>query len=203
MRNLTKKTTITLVGISILLIEMTACSYKSLEHFNKPAEKKSVSEYYHHFENGLIFSDIESGLNVLWEASFKNGKLYKENIGFFVPQGLLILPNKDNTANSSRFSSLYVFTRHKKLWVEHQGSYIEVLGIVHTHPNDWGMNIPTSRSDYQFGYLGIHNYILTHNDLIDAYLDSKGDETYDRLGKRDSFTKIPFIENYKMLLAQL
>lgn len=199
-----KKTIISLLSVSVLLVTITACSNNTIKQ-NADSRQKEIflSEQYEHFNNGVLFPDVEMGLNVLWEASFMAGRAYKENLGFFVPGGLLILPNKDNTIHSSRLSALPVFSRDGKLFVEHQGFHLEVYGIIHTHPDEWGISGPTPTSDFQFSYLGIHNYILCHYDLLDAYRDVKGNETYVRLGARNAYSKIPTGSPTSLILTQI
>jgi hypothetical protein len=57
---------------------------------------------------------------------------------------------------------------------------MEVLAFVHTHPNSVAVNEPTSKKDYQFAYLGIHNYIISHHYFYDAFYDTYGNEVFDR-----------------------
>lgn len=171
---------------------MMGCSERTT--LSRPAhDKEFVSEVYNHFEGGVLFTDIDLGLTVLWLASFKHGHMYKENLGFFVDGGLLISPNKYNSRRRSSFNALYTFPKDGKLFVEYNGSDLQVLGIIHTHPDKGGIQTPTPGSDYQFGYLGIHNYVITKNDLFVAYKDSNGDELYERLGGRNSYSSIPII----------
>lgn len=152
--------------------------------------KEYHSSDFENFANGVLFNDIEFGLNVLWSASFINGRVYKENLGFIVPNGLLIIPNKYNTQYSSKMNSLPLIIQEGKLLVEFQYTFVEVLGIIHTHPNEWGVQSPTPTSDYQYSYLGIHNYILSERYLFDAYKDNKGRETFDQIDAMSASTKI-------------
>src|SRR5687767_11204204 len=95
----------------LFLFSDMACTQKYLAiPFRAEAKIKHEDEFlslsYNHFEGGVFFSDVEFGLNVLWKASFKKNNAYKENLGFFVPGGLLILPNMENTYNRAKLSAL-------------------------------------------------------------------------------------------------
>ncbi|MCU0344272.1 MAG: hypothetical protein MUF28_10710 [Ignavibacterium sp.] len=180
----------------MILVHAIGCSEKSTSGLVKTStDNEFLSEQYNHFEGGILYTDIELGLDLLWNASFKNGRLYKENIGFFIDGGLLILPNRNNTRTSSSYSSVYCFTKDNKLFVEFNGNYVQVLGIIHTHPDEWGIQTPTNKHDYQFSYLGIHNYIISKYDLFDAYKAANGMELYDRLGTRKNYSAIPFVKS--------
>ena len=176
------------------IILAASCAQKSLVPADTGKnESISLSEKYNHFKGGVLFSDVDFGLHVLWESSFSKGRVYKENLGFFVAEGLLILPNENNTRNSSSITTLSTFLFEKKLFVEFRGSYLEVLGIVHSHPDPCGVQAPTPVSDFQYAYLGIHNYIIGRSDIFDAYKNGKGVEVVEWLGNRNSYSVIPFV----------
>jgi len=177
-----------ITGLVVLSSTFTRCSMEALPQVTRhPMHDRFVSAEFFSFEEGVLFSDIEAGLSILWEASFRNGEGYKENLGFFISGGLLILPNTDNTYKSARLNALPNLVKDNKLFVKYKGSFIEVLGIIHTHPDIHSLRMPSPRNDYQFCYLGIHSYVMSHFDLFDAYIDAFGGETYKRLGPRDSF----------------
>ncbi len=137
-----------------------------------------------------MFSDVEYGLNTLWNASFNsNGTVYKENLGYFTPDGLLILPNKHNTTHSSRHA-LPTAPRDGKQFVLWNGKYVEILGIIHTHPNRSGKQDHSPGVDFQMGFSGIHNYVMSHGSLYDGYLKG-GREVIDRLGPRNAYNRLP------------
>jgi hypothetical protein len=182
----------------LLLFGDLACAQKYLgapvytkERIEHQDEFLSAS--YCHFEGGVFFSDIEFGLDVLWNASFKNKNPYKENLGLFVPGGLLILPNIESTVNRSRISALPTQLKEGKLFVLYKSILLEVLGIIHTHPDSYSIPMPAPKNDYQYCYLGIHNYVMDQNNLFDAYKDSWGRERYRRLGIRRDYHRIPFV----------
>jgi len=153
---------------------------------------KFLSLTFNHFEGGVLFGDVELGLDVLWKASFKDGRTYKENLGYFVSEGLLILPNKNNTAERAQLNALPNRVVDNKLYVLFDDRYLEVLGIIHSHPDVFSLRMPTPRNDYPFSYLGIHNYVMGFLDLLDAYKDHGGNEVFDVLGPRNSYYRIPF-----------
>lgn len=178
----------------IVLMILLNCSPKefrsaSIQPF---ASDKFLSLTFNHFEGGVLFGDVELGMDVLWEASFKDGRTYKENVGYFVSEGLLILPNKNNTAESAQLDALPNHVVGKKLYVLFGDTYLEVLGIIHSHPDVHSLRMPTPRNDYPFSYLGIHNYVMGFLDLLDAYKDPGGNEVFDVLGPRKSYARIPF-----------
>ena len=178
--------------IPVILFTSVACSKRDFISTEVKYQKdRFPSASYNHFEGGVLFTDVEAGLNVLWKASFKEGGTYKENMGYFVNGGLLILPNKHNTDLTARPIALPTKTEDRKLYVKFRDSYIQVLGIIHTHPEFHSTPGPTPRNDYQYSYLGIHNYVMNHLNLYDAYKDDKGYEVYDRLGPRHAYEKIP------------
>jgi hypothetical protein len=184
--------------VLLLLLGDLACAQKYLV---APTDGKKKIEYqdeflsasYCHFEGGVFFSDIEFGLDVLWRASFKGKNPYKENLGLFVPDGLLILPNIENMYNRSRISALPTQLKEGKLFVLYKTTLLEVLGIIHTHPDPYSIPMPAPKNDYQYCYLGIHNYVMDQNNLFDAYKDSWGRECYRRLGHRSDYHRIPFV----------
>jgi hypothetical protein len=182
----------------LLLFADFACTQKYLvSHTHADEGIKERDEFlslsYNHFEGGVFFSDVEFGLNVLWKASFKKNNTYKENLGFFVPGGLLILPNRENTYNRAKLSALPTQLKEGNLFVMYKNTLLKVLGIIHTHPDIYSIPIPAPKNDYQYCYLGIHNYIMDHRNLFDAYKDSRGRECYKRLGARIDFHRIPFV----------
>lgn len=138
-----------------------------------------------------MIPNVEYGLDILWRSSFKNNKPFKENLAFFVPGGLLILPNHNNTCYSARLSALPVTVLNKKLFVRFQDEWLEVFATIHTHPDTYILPMPTPGKDYQFCYLGIHNYVMDHRNLYDAYKDSFGNECYRRLGNRTAYAMLP------------
>jgi hypothetical protein len=178
---------------SAFLHTLVSCSQKEFMPSKAHQKDRFLSSSYNHFENGILFTDVEAGLEVLWKASFKDGNVYKENLGFFVNGGLLILPNKYNTCTTARPTALETKIHGGKLHVKFAGNFTEVLSMIHTHPDVHTRREPTPRNDYQYCYSGIHNYVMDHLNLFDAYKDAIGREVYDRLGPRDSYHKIPIV----------
>jgi len=182
----------------LLLFSDMACMQKYLAGpFRDEARIRHGDEFlslsYNHFEGGIFFSNVEFGLNVLWKASFKKNNAYKENLGFFVPGGLLILPNMENTYNRAKLSALPMQLKDGYPFVWYKNTFLKVLGIIHTHPDINSEARPAPINDYQYCYLGIHNYIMDHNNLFDAYKDLRGRECYKRLGARSDYYRIPFV----------
>ena len=177
----------------MVLFTHVACSKKDFlsAEVKGQQEDRFPSASYNHFEGGVLFTDVEAGLEILWKASFKDGNAYKENLGFFVNDGLLILPNKNNTYKSSKLGALPTLTDSGKFYVKFAGTFIEVLGIIHTHPDVYSRPEPSPQNDYQYSNLGIHNYVMDHINLFDAYKNVKGYEVYKRLGPRHAYDKIP------------
>jgi hypothetical protein len=162
------------------------------------SQTTSLSAAYNHFDGGALFTDIDEGLRVLWAASFINGRPYKENLGYFIRGGILISPNFENTNRSACMTAMSKQVRDGKLFVSFQGIEMEVLAIIHTHPDRQIMRTPTPRNDYQFGYMGIHNYVMCQEDLFDAYIDKSGFEVFDRLGWREQTEKIHFVKEARI-----
>jgi len=185
-----KPTTWRIISAAILSI-LAGCSSNDLLTQKREHRDRFVSASFNHFEDGILFTDIELGLTILWQASFKNGATYKENLGFFVTGGLLILPNKLNTYKSARLNALPNRIEDNKLYVLFDGNYLQIRAIIHTHPDNYSLHEPAPRYDYQYGYLGIHNYVIDHVYLLDAYKDEKGNEIFQRLGRRNAYHKIP------------
>lgn len=183
--------------IALTLLSCLGCTekYPHTQIQERTRERENfISAQYNHFEGGILFENVESGLNVLWNASFKNSSVYKENVGLFVSGGLLILPNRDNTHSSGRLSALRKQVKEDRLFVLHDGIWLEVFAIIHTHPRRNSLPMPTPRNDYSYCYLGIHNYVMDHENLFDAYKDSAGNECFTTLGFRGSYKLIPFVE---------
>lgn len=160
----------------------------------------SVSEQYNNFEGGVLFHDIHQGLDILWEASFKRTISFKEHLAFFIREGVLICPNKKNTLYSASLGALPVKAEENKFLVLFDGEYREVLGIIHTHIA--GLPEPAPRNDFQYAYLSIHNYVMSYQDLYDAYKDTKGCEVTKRLGPRRAYDKLPFKSLYDQRVAK-
>jgi hypothetical protein len=182
--------------IAFILLPIVVCiiSCSENEFARRPAglPQGFISGFYNHFEGGVLFTDVAFGLDVLWEASFQNGKAYKENLGFFVPGGLVISPNKNNSLDRARMNAFYLKVVDGKLYITVEDQELQVLGIIHTHPNAQSLRMPTPRSDFQYAFMGIHNYVMGHRDLFDAYKIANGAECYKRLGPRLAYDKLPF-----------
>jgi hypothetical protein len=175
---------------SKFLIWITAlCNTNCADHVYEnshtaKAKDDFVSATYNHFEGGLIVSDIDEGIDLLWRASFKNGRPYKENLGFLIPEGLLITPNASNSPNNARLSVYRKVIEDEKLWVNYNGHFYQVLAILHTHPHPADLQTPSPRHDFQYGFMGIHNFIISRNHIYDAYKDKKGNEVFRTIGNR-------------------
>jgi hypothetical protein len=86
----------------------------------------------------------------------------------------LILPNKNNTFKSSKLGALPTLTDSGKFYVKFGRAFIEVLGIIHTHPDVHSRPQPVPKNDYQYCNLGIHNYVMDHVNLFDAIRTPEG-----------------------------
>ena len=185
-----------LLMITWVLFTQVSCSQRDF----CSADVQGIEKYqftsarFNHFEGGVLFTDVQAGLEILWKASFKGKNVYRENLAFFVNGGLIIAPNKDNTCESAVMGALQTKVENGKLYVNFWGKFHEVLGMIHTHPYYYSLPEPSPRNDYQYCYLGIHNYIMDHHNLFDAYKDPKGYEVYKRLGRRNAYDKLPFKE---------
>jgi hypothetical protein len=178
--------------LPMLALVVTRCAME-VQSPRFSSQKESISFAYDHFKDGVLFADVEYGLEVLWHASFVGRSVYKENLGVFVPEGLLILPNTGNTPWSSKLSALPNVIRNNRLYIIYNGNHHEVLGIIHSHPDINSLPMPTPRNDYQYCYLGIHNYVMDYANLFDAYKDVRGDEAFVRLGNRNEYTRLPLV----------
>jgi len=177
-----------------MMLPLVSCSKKDFHSSEvKPQEDRFPSASFNHFEGGVLFTDVEAGLEILWKASFKERNTYKENLGYFVQDGLLILPNKNNTYKSSKLGALETMLDSGKFYVKFEGTFIEVLGIIHTHPDIYCRPEPSPQNDYQYCNLGLHNYVMDHINLFDAYKNTSGHEVYKRLGPRHAYDKIPLL----------
>jgi hypothetical protein len=147
------------------------------------------SEAYNHFEGGKLFTDVQEGLDVMWKASFRYGKPYKENLGFILPHGILVAPNKDNTRSTAAISVYPKWVEYGKLLLLYNGNIYEVLAIVHTHPQPV-LQEPTPLYDFQYCFMGIHNFVISRQHIFDAWKDKDGNETFRILGKRTEYERI-------------
>lgn len=95
-------------------------------------------------------------------------------------------------------SALQLSIDGRKLYVKFEGNFVEVLGIIHTHPDIHCLPQPSPRNDYQYAFLGIHNYVMDHHNLFDGFKDTKGNEVFTRLGPRTAYHMIPFNEQQRM-----
>jgi hypothetical protein len=173
--------------VAVLIALFAGCSERLLDVDTEKAQQKHklhfVSARYNHFADGLIIPDINEGADLLWRASFKNGIVYKENLAFLIAEGLLITPNESYSSASANLSVYATIIENGKLMVLYKQRAYAVLGIVHTHPG-YGPPKPTPRYDFQFGYMGVHNFIISRNDIYDAIKDKAGKEMFRRIGAR-------------------
>ena len=174
-------------------ITHVSCSKKDFQSSegNRQHRDRFPSASFNHFENGVLFTDIDSALEILWKASFKENNAYKENLGFFVNGGLLILPNKNNTYKSAKLGALQTRIDSGKFYVKFAGTLsrssasftpIQMFIVAPSQPQKMTINTATS---------GIHNYVMDHLNLFDAYKNTWGHEVYKRLGPRNAYNKIP------------
>src|SRR5690606_25498617 len=76
----------------------------------------------------------------MWENSFRNGEQWKENFAWVTSKGVLVLPvTSKSTSRSSDFSVLPTRTSNGKFQVQYNGSWINVLAAMHTHPGNPNM----------------------------------------------------------------
>ena len=185
-----------LLAIAVIVLTHGACSQSGFlsTQVGQQKENEFTSVTFNHFEGGVLFAVVQTGLDILWNASFKGRNVYRENLGFFLKDGLLITPNNNNTSKSASLAALKTKVEDGKLYVNFAGTFTEVLGIIHTHPDSDSLPVPSPRNDYQYCNLGIHNYIMDRRNLFDAYKDRKGREVYKRLGPRNAYDKLPFCE---------
>ena len=174
---------VVILTFSVLL---SNCSQRSLKTYTTG---KGVSESFKHFEGGTLFSDVELGLDILWKTSIRKNGPYKENLAFFVEEGLLIVPNKHNTYETAVLGALPLEVIEDELFVVYRERKLKVLGIIHTHP--YGSPEPAPRRDFQYSYLGIHNFVMSRFDLYDGYKTKTGREISYRLGSRTSYKNLP------------
>ena len=127
----------------------------------------------------------------MWQASFVGQRPYKENVGLFVEGGLLVLPNESFEINRATLGCLDMSVEDGKLFVYFRGLYRQVLAIVHTHPDVYALREPSPFTDYPYSTLGLHNYIMGHLDLFDAFRTESGQKHYVRLGARNEYWRIP------------
>jgi hypothetical protein len=173
-------------ALCIISLSMTNCAEKlfTIDAGITKKEAQFLSGAYNHFKEGLIVHDIDEGVDLLWRASFKNGTVYKENLGFLIHEGLLIAPNEMNTRSTSRLGIYNQIIEDGKLFVLYKGHQYQVLAILHTHPG--GNAIPSPRYDFQYSYLGIHNFVISQNHIYDAFKDKRGNEVFRSIGDRTS-----------------
>ena len=178
-----------LINRAPLLLTVAILSACSEEIFHSATHEcdKLVSARYDHFNEGVMFHSLEDGLDVLWKASFHGQVPYKENAGFLVAEGLIILPNRNNTLQSASISALPIKVLDNKLYVQYKGNLLEVYGIIHTHIDPHSAATPAPRNDYQYGYLGLHNYVLSFTAIYDAYKNCAGEELFTNLGARKDY----------------
>ena len=184
----------------MMIVFNSACSERNLIHARKDEINPliiSVRKLYNDFEGGVLFHDMNQGLDVLWQAS--RSTPVKEHLAFFIDHGILICPNAGNTANSASFS-LSLKVEENKLFVMFEGEYQRVIGIIHTHID--GLPTPAPRNDFQYARIGIHNYVMSHHDLYDAYKDTRAREVTKRLGPRWAYDKLPFNGLYDQRAAK-
>ncbi|GAB3250015.1 hypothetical protein GCM10027347_07500 [Larkinella harenae] len=90
----------------------------------------------------------------MWEDSFKDGVAHHENAALITNKGILWLPNFNNSQTQSRLD-YYQYRRepNNTVSVKFYNEWINVLGVIHTHPNGYsrGPSIskdPNGQDDY-------------------------------------------------------
>jgi len=156
----------------------------------------------HSFSEGVLYKikDIGRGLKDIWEASkYVKGEGYKESFGIFTSEGLLVLPNKengeDNPVGSFKFLSSIINEMQSK--VIFNGEELEILGIVHTHPDSGGKSehTPYSQSRFEWNWTKskIGNYVIAIDGIYHAQPDYL---TSDWIGYRKESTYKLIIDKY-------
>ena len=125
----------------------------------------------------------------MWRASFRYGKPYKENMGFILPHGILVAPNKNNTSTSAVLAVYPKWVEDGKLLLLYKENIYQVLAIVHTHPHS-SMPEPAPLYDFQYCFMGIHNFVISHHHIFDAWKDKNGNEMFRIIGKRTEYERI-------------
>lgn len=100
----------------------------------------------------------------------------------------MIAPNKDNKGDSGH--PLPTTLKDGKEFVLWNQKYVEILGLIHTHPDMNGIQENSPGVDFQLGFAGIHNYVMANFALFDGYLVD-GKEKVDELGRRNAYDKLP------------
>ena len=155
------------------------------------ASNNSSNKGKNQFDGGVLFHEVNFGLNVMWKESFNSdGSVDKENAAFLIPDGLLVLPNSENTQRSSKISILPLVSRtdasgNRNLFVKFGPDFHQILGVIHTHPN--GNPYPTPKVDFQLvKQYGIQSFIMSEPQIREAYIDSRGNEKSRRIGSRNA-----------------
>jgi hypothetical protein len=169
-------------------LALCCCSRGGYQFSHRP---QSISLQFQHFEGGRLFIDAQTGLDILWKASFAGSVPYKETVAYFIDEGLLILPNSLNTARSGKVAPLSLQIVGQAVFVLYDGTYRRIRAIIHTHPDPCSLPMPAPGKDFPFSGYGIHNYIMDFGNLLDAYVDRTGNEVFSRIGDRDAYSLIP------------
>ncbi len=136
------------------------------------------------FYGGKLYSDIAEGLEEMWKASFHPAfdKGRRENTALITDAGLLVLPNykngpKSGSGSFSLFWDKLSFTKDETgtytIWAVHfEGSWLEVKGMVHTHPFSSSTQNHSSWEQAKGDWIGVFsgkdNYVISHSGIYQA-----------------------------------
>lgn len=137
------------------------------------------------FEGAVLYNieDISRGLEDIWRASMRlRNEMPRENLGLFTTKGLLVLPNTGNkqfsVLGSLKFLNININNEHTK--VAFKGEELEILGMIHTHPDALGVreHSPFERTSFEWQWTTgkIGNYVIAIDGIYRAerdYLTSK------------------------------
>jgi RHS repeat-associated protein len=149
------------------------------------------------FEGGVMYSDVAQGLQDMWSASGVFKGEYRENLAVFTSQGLLVLPNTNNSRNNSKqslafFSLRFVDNKPQINWGG-KDNWLPVLGVVHTHPDpsgyqkhaeywespgDWLWTKGAGLSHFVISTTGIYEGTYDGSDYISTFVGPRNAKTY-------------------------
>jgi hypothetical protein len=133
--------------------------------------------------------------NNSFSSSYPNG--IRETGGFILADGsYYILDNSNNDHNVTRWPD-FKFVGDYAYAIMPDGSGMQIVGIIHTHPNSGSTFVqgPTIPEDFtslaDFGGIDklIYGYVISADNVYRYYFDDDGNRITETLGSRSSFSE--------------
>jgi len=102
----------------------------------------------------------------MWNNSFRDGKAWMENFGWLTNKGVLVLPiTKNSRVDNSDYNALPTRVVNGKSFVLHNGNWLQIQAMIHTHPGDPHSGLSAGDLDVT-QIFNVPIFALGHNKLL-------------------------------------